>query len=85
MPPVRTWNDINKILDSIDWSEFFNIIDENNQFQALGRSLKTTFRIRLNGVKIFDSKDIHTLLEADTKPFVYGKSPPIEDNDIYYV
>ena len=40
MPPVRTWNDINTILDSIDWSEFFKTIDENNQFQALGRSLK---------------------------------------------
>ena len=42
MPPVRTWNDINKILDSIDWSEFFKKIDENNQFLALVRSLKTT-------------------------------------------
>ena len=38
MPPVRTWNDINKILDSIDWSEFFDMIEENNQFQALGKS-----------------------------------------------
>ena len=38
MSPVRTWNDINKILDSIDWREFFDMIDGNNQFQALGRS-----------------------------------------------
>ena len=33
MPPVRTWNDINKILDSIDWSEFFKIIDEKIQIK----------------------------------------------------
>ena len=27
MPPILSWNEVNKILDSIDWSEFFDIID----------------------------------------------------------
>ena len=44
MSPVRTWNDINKILDSIDWREFFDMIDGNNQFQDLGRSLKINWK-----------------------------------------
>ena len=52
MPPVRTWNDINTILDSIDWSEFFKTIDENNQFQALGRSLNLLRQVR-NELKRF--------------------------------
>ena len=47
MPPVRTWKDINTIFDSIDWIEFFKTIDENNQFQALGRSLKL-FRVGIS-------------------------------------
>ena len=64
MPPVRTWNDINKILDSIDWSEFFKIIDENNQFQALGRSFKNDQINVSNSVELsqnFGLKNIHSL------------------------
>ena len=40
MPPVQTWNQINLFLDTIDWSEFFDMIDENENdlFQTLGRS-----------------------------------------------
>ena len=60
MPPVRTWNDINKILDSIDWSEFFKTIDANNQFQTLGRSLKPFWSFR-------DFKDRQLLPGKDSK------------------